>query len=76
MNSSQRRKVKREFPHVIKLNAEANKRYFEHDEKVMIARNWCKSKCRGGFKVKTDWDHTEFQFAKEKDAVYFALKWL
>lgn len=76
VNSSQRRQSKRGFPHSIKLVAETGFAYFEHDDKVMAARNWCKWHCRDGFKVKTDWDHAAFQFATEKDAVMFALKWL
>lgn len=76
MNSSQRRKNKREFPHIIKLLAEPYIRYFEHDDKIMAARNWCSRNCRSGYKVTTDWDHAEFKFVTEKDAVIFALKWL
>jgi hypothetical protein len=76
MNSAQRRKTKREFTHVIKLVAEQGKHYFEHDDKVMTARNWCSRNCRGGYKVSSDWDHAVFKFATEKDAVLFALKWL
>lgn len=76
MNSSQRRKSKREFTHAITLHATSELRFFDHDDKVMTARNWCKWHCRDGFKVKSDWDHAEFKFATEKDAVLFALKWL
>jgi hypothetical protein len=76
MNSSQRRKNKREFPHSIKLTASAGEHFFEHDDKVMTARNWCSRNCRSGYKVTTDWDHAEFKFVTEKDAVIFALKWL
>lgn len=76
MNSSQRRKSIREYPHVITLLATSSLRFFEHDDKVMTARNWCRWNCRGGFKVKSDWDQAEFRFATEKDAVHFALKWL
>lgn len=76
MNSSQRRKSKREFPHVIKLVAENGKAYFEHDDKVMTARNWCTRNCKAGYKVDTKWDMAEFKFVTERDAVYFALKWL
>jgi hypothetical protein len=77
MNSSQRRQSKRGFPHSIKLVAGTGfAAYFEHDDKVMVARNWCKWNCRDGFTANTFWDHTEFKFASEKDAVMFALKWL
>lgn len=76
MNSSQRRKSKRELSHSIKLVANVGEHYFEHDDKVMVARNWCSRNCRGVYKVARDWDHAEFKFAREKDAVVFALKWL
>ena len=76
MNSSQRRKSKRGLPHAIKLIAKVGEHYFDHDDKVMTARNWCSRNCRGTYKVTKDWDHAEFKFAMEKDAVLFALKWL
>lgn len=76
MNSSQRRKSKREFPHVIRLDAKTCDHYFEHDDKVMTARNWCKRNCQSGYKVVSDWDNAEFKFVTERDAVLFALKWL
>ena len=76
MNSSQRRKSKRELPYSIKLIAKTTEHYFDHDDRVMFAHTWCKHKCHGTYKVTRDWDHAEFKFSKEKDAVVFALKWL
>lgn len=76
MNSSQRRKSKRGFPHLITLLPESGMRYFEHDDKVMAARNWCRHNCRSGYRVISNFDSAEFKFATEKDAVHFALKWL
>lgn len=76
MNSSQRRKTQRSFPYSIKVYAESGLRYFEHDDKVMTARNWCQHNTKDGYKVSTRWDYTEFKFASEKDAVIFALKWI
>lgn len=76
MNSSQRRKAKREFPYVIKLAAKAEEPYFEHDDRVMTARNWCRRNCSDNYKVDSKWDSAEFKFVTEKDAVFFALKWL
>ena len=76
MNSSQRRKTQRNFPHSIKVYPESVMRYFEHDDKVMAARNWCQHNAKGGYKVSNFWDYTEFKFASEKDAVIFALKWV
>lgn len=61
---------------MIKLVARSTDHYFEHDDEVMFARNWCSRNCRGVYKVTKDWDHAEFKFAIEKDAVLFALKWL
>lgn len=76
MNAAQRRQFKRKFPHIIKLMAEAGKHFFEHDDKVLVARHWCKCNCRDGYIVDTKWDLAEFKFSTEKDAVHFALKWL
>lgn len=75
MNSSQRRKYKREYPHSIKLVAPVLVSYFEHDDKVESARSWCNKNTKR-YKVDVSWDHAMFKFALEKDAVYFALKWV
>ncbi len=76
MNSSQRRKARREHPHVIVIRTIEQKRYFEHDEKVLNAIKWCKKKCKGSWSVNSEWDHAEFKFAEHKDATVFALKWI
>jgi hypothetical protein len=76
MNASQRRKQKREFTHVITLIAKPGWRYFDHDEEVMTANNWCRWNMKDGFRVIRKYDHAQFQFATERDAVMFALKWL
>lgn len=76
MNSAQRRKSKREHPHVISLKALPTERYFEHDERVVKAQKWCKKNCKGSWKSSEQWDQSEFKFAVQKDAVIFALKWL
>ena len=76
MNSKQRRKNKREFPHIIKLVATTYEPYFIHDDKIEDARNWCQRHFNNKHQVTTEWDHAEFKFAMEKDAVIFALKWL
>lgn len=75
MNSSQRRKSKREFPHAIKLVAQTGWAYFEHDDNVDKARKWCNKNTKG-YAVDASWDHAMFKFSTEKDAVMFALKWL
>ena len=76
MNASQRRKSKREFPHIIKLFPGNGWRYFDHDYNVEEARKWCHRYCCSNYKVATYWDHARFKFATEKDAVIFALKWI
>jgi hypothetical protein len=73
MNSAQRRKTKREFPHVIKLVAQG--RYFMHDDKVMAARTWCRLNIENQFRVYTFHDHADFKFTEQGDAVHFALIW-
>ena len=76
MNSAQRRKLKREQPHIIIIHAVEQEQYYKHDEKVYWAVRWCKKKCKGTFSVHTDWDHAEFKFSEHKDATIFALKWV
>lgn len=76
MNSAQRRKAKREHPHVISIRALSDERYFEHDERVSKAQKWCKKNCNGSWTSSEQWDHAEFKFANHKDATVFALKWL
>ena len=76
MNSAQRRQARREFPHVVAIRAIESPRYFDHDHRVSVARTWCRRQFgQGNFRSHTDWDHTEFKFAREKDAALFALKW-
>ena len=76
MNSSQRRKLHRKFPHVIKVIATTYDPYYIHDEKIEEARKWCVKHCKDKHRVITGWDHADFLFRTEKDAVYFALKWI
>ncbi len=76
MNSSQRRKLVRMFPHVVNFVATSYQPYYIHDEKIADARKWCQKYLKGKHRVITGWDHAEFKFATEKDAVVFALKWL
>lgn len=76
MNSSQRRKSKREHPHSIVIRTAEQEQYFKHDEKVHKAVRWCVKNCKGTWKCDTGWDHAEFKFSSHKDATIFALKWL
>ena len=75
MNSSQRRKLKREYPCSIKLVAQPGLAYFEHDNRVRDARKWCNKNTKV-YSIDTQWDHAVFKFTTEKDAIIFALKWL
>ena len=76
MNSSQRRKLQRGFPHTIKLIATTYNPYYVHDEKIEEANKWCRKKFKDKYRAITGWDHAEFKFLDERDAVVFALKWL
>lgn len=76
MNSLQRRKATREFPHVVKIIATTYNPWFIHDEKIYAAQKWCRQNFKGKHRYVTAWDHAEFKFAKEQDAVVFALRWL
>lgn len=75
MNSKQRRKIKREFPHIIIMRARNNERYFYHDGRASDAVVWCKHNTKGHMSCMY-WDYAEFKFKHEKDAIVFALKWL
>ena len=76
MNSAQRRKAKREHPHIITIRTAESQYYYKHDEKVNKAVQWCKKNCKGSWKTDTSWDYAEFKFANHKDATIFALKWI
>ena len=77
MNSAQRRKSKREHPHSVIIRTVEQEQYFEHDEKVYKAVQWCaKHYCKDRWRIVSDWDHTEFKFSNYKDAIFFALKWV
>ena len=75
MNSRQRRKTKREHPHIVTIRTSEQQQYYEHDEKVYKAVRWCVKNCKGTWRNENDWDHAEFKFSNQKDAVYFALRW-
>lgn len=75
MNSAQRRRVRREFPHVVRVSPRPGDRYFQHDNRVDNARTWCRQQCKGTWTVWDNWNYAYFKFANERDAIYFALKW-
>lgn len=76
MNSAQRRQARREFPHIVSMQAPESRRYFEHDARVEQAQKWCRRQFGSkGWRMAEGWQHAEFKFAREKDAVYFSLKW-
>jgi hypothetical protein len=76
MNSAQRRKSRREHPHVITVRAIEDQRWYEHDQRVSAATRWCKKNCKGSWVCSDEWDEAVFKFAVHKDATIFALKWL
>lgn len=76
MNSAQRRRAKREHPHTIKILALGHDHYYEYDDRIKQAIKWCNKKCKGSFKVQSEWDHAYFKFENHKDATIFALQWI
>jgi hypothetical protein len=74
MNSSQRRKAKREHPHRVSLLVNGNERYYAFDLRVDAAIKWCKKKCTGSYVVDAKTANAVFTFANEKDAIIFGLK--
>ena len=74
MNSSQRRKTKREHPYRVSLFINNNEMYYPYDARVVAAKKWCKKKCTGSYVVDaTAMANTVFTFANEKDAIIFGL---
>ena len=77
MNALQRRKNRREHPYVMVMTVSNEKNYYEFDNKVEVARKWCKKKCKGNSIVDINYyDRAVFKFANDKDAVIFGLKFL
>lgn len=76
MNSAQRRKANKLFQYKVQIVASNTERYFHHDEKVQHAKAWCKRQFKDRWRVTSDWNSSSFGFANEKDATYFALKWI
>ena len=74
MNSSQRRKTKREHPYRVSLFINRNEMYYPYDARVVAAKKWCKKKCTGSYAVDaTAMANTVFTFSNEKDAIIFGL---
>lgn len=76
MNSAQRRKFNRTQNHTITLKCEQYDRYVNFDNATVAARKWCKKNCKGAYNHSHDWNESVFTFQLQRDAVYFALKWL
>ena len=74
MNSSQRRKAKREHPYRVSLFINSNEMYYPYDARVVAAKKWCKKKCTGSYDVDVKTANAVFKFANEKDAIIFGLK--
>ena len=76
MNSAQRRQARREFAHTVSISANRHRLYRDHDAEVSQAVKWCRKQfSRGSWRMAEGWARADFKFAREKDAVYFALKW-
>lgn len=77
MNSAQRRQARREFAHIVSMSSDQHLRYFEYDAEVDRAVKWCRKQFgKGSFRMAEGWARADFKFARKKDAVHFALKWL
>ncbi len=77
MNSAQRRQARREFAHIVSMSANQHRLYLEHDAEVARAAKWCQKQFgKGSWRMAERWARADFKFAREKDAVYFAMKWL
>ena len=74
MNSSQRRKAKREHPYRVSLFINSNEMYYAFDARVVAAKKWCRKKCTGSYVVDAKTANAVFTFANEKDAIIFGLK--
>lgn len=75
MNSKQRRKLSRRFQYRITLYVR-EERYYQFDQRVDKAKQFCRKKCNGDWSYESDWDKGTFHFQKESDATYFGLMWL
>ena len=77
MNSSQRRRNKRQFAFVVKVPASHAEQYFQHDEKIENAVAWCRKQFeKDTWQSAQYWDHSDFKFVKESDWLLFMLKWV
>ena len=77
MNSSQRRRNRRDFIFTVTVPASHAEQYFQHDGKIEDARAWCRKQFKkdNWYSIQ-QWDHSDFKFVKESDAVLFSLKWV
>lgn len=77
MNSSQRRRIRRQFAFVVEVPASHTERYFQYDGRVEDAEEWCRKQFKkDAWQSAQYWDHSDFKFVKESDAVLFSLKWV
>ena len=77
MNSSQRRRNRRQFAFVVEVPASHTERYFQYDGRVEDAEEWCRKQFKkDAWQSAQYWDHSDFKFVKESDAVLFSLKWV
>jgi hypothetical protein len=74
MNSSQRRKLKREYPVHVTLERLPNESWFLYSDRLDEAQSWCnKNKVIYTTKRKHN-GFWVFRFNKSQDAVFFKLK--
>jgi hypothetical protein len=78
MNSKQRRSIVRKFKYKITLQFIPGHYDPVFDDNVDKAETWCKKKCAGLYKIDSEsyFEKVIFSFEKERDAIFFALKWL
>ena len=77
MNSKQRRSIARKSKYKITLEFHPDHYTFEFDDKVDKAISWCKKKCAGFYNIDSNsfFEKVIFSFEKERDAIFFALKY-
>jgi hypothetical protein len=77
MNSKQRRSIARKLKYNITLEFHPDSYTSEFDVKITRGISWCKKKCTGVYSVDDSsfYEKVIFSFEKERDAIFFALKW-
>lgn len=74
MNSSQRRKLKREYPVHVTIERLRNESWFVFSDRVDEALSWCNKNKVIYTTERTSHEFQVFKFNKSQDAVFFKLK--